>query len=367
MLSQESAIHGSPTRILAIFGPSGSGKTDIAVHLAAKLNTVVVNVDPAQCYEGLPILSNAPEAHHDALAPHRMVAVWPLSFTSSVQHFSRQVHALIDELLEQYAQVVVCGGSGLYMRAALCNCSFGNEAEAGRVAPEPTATGDVVDGITNVASVEAPSRAAAISWFRSRTPEIAHRELSELDPAAASAIHPNDSKRIVRAYERATFGESVVAGNGSIWNTAYRHPTHITWLRTNRDDVRKRIGTRASTMFARGAMDEVATAVGDHHDPEQSGISLTARYIHGITEVCSVLRGEITQAEAEELLTIRSRKYVRRQDIWARRWREAVPLDVDITAADHPQTATTIMSMAQKPSALPNNQHRIATTTGNNI
>ena len=105
--------------LVAVFGPTGSGKTEVAVRVAAALASEVVNCDPAQCYRGLPILTNQPGVEHDVIAPHRMVGVWGMDREASFVGFAEQAHVDVDELVANTGHAVACGGSGLYLQAAI--------------------------------------------------------------------------------------------------------------------------------------------------------------------------------------------------------------------------------------------------------
>lgn len=307
--------------VIAIFGPTGCGKTDIAVHMARELGTRVINCDPAQCYAGLPILTNKPGAEHDAIAEHELVGVWPLLQDASVATYSRQARAAIDASIERDGVALIAGGSGMYMFGALCDLQFAEEHDV-------------------ESSLAADSRRAAEEWYDRVGPDVAHQQLSERDAAAASRIHRNDRKRVVRAWEVVSSGESVSPGGASLWDSPYRHSTTVIGINVERSIIRERIGIRAAEMFATGALAEVAEVVGAQAENVERELSATAARLHGVSEAISVLRGEIVQSMAIELLATRSRQYAKRQDIWARRWNNMHRVDVDLNEFNASQIAT---------------------------
>src|SRR5687767_4727393 len=97
--------------LVAIFGPTGSGKTDVAVRVAAQLGTEVVNCDPAQCYDALPVLTNKPTPEQARFARHRLVGVWAPSHEGTVGEFATMARAASDGLIEEHGSAVLCGGS----------------------------------------------------------------------------------------------------------------------------------------------------------------------------------------------------------------------------------------------------------------
>ena len=99
--------------VIAIFGPTASGKSAVAEAVADELGTEVVSADAMQVYRGLPILTNQPSR------PTRLVAIRSLAEEMSVGAYASLAHATIDELVATTGSVVVAGGTGLYLRAAL--------------------------------------------------------------------------------------------------------------------------------------------------------------------------------------------------------------------------------------------------------
>lgn len=305
--------------VVAIFGPTGSGKTEVAVRVAAALGTEVVNCDPAQCYRGLPILTNQPGPEHDAIAPHRMIGVWGMDHEASFVSFAEQAHAQVDELVATTGHAVACGGSGLYLQAALTELPA---AEDG-----PAALSDPV------------LRAELEGRWDAGDATALFAELTELDPPIATRTHPNDRPRVVRALEVARLGGSISPGGASHWDAPQRHDTLLVHLQVERGVIRERITGRTSRMFDSGVLDEVAALAGADGSRADDVFSSTARKLHGLEDCLGVLRGDWSREQSIELMATRTRQYAKRQDTWARRWPamtfvEATDGDVDRIAAD---------------------------------
>jgi tRNA dimethylallyltransferase len=300
-------------QVVAIFGPTGSGKTEVAVRVAAALGTEVVNCDPAQCYRGLPILTNQPGPEHDAVAPHRMVGVWGMDHVASFVGFAEQAHAELDALVAERGVAVACGGSGLYLQAALTELPAASASDTA-VRTELEARWDAGEG------------------------EQLYAELERLDPPIAARTHPNDRPRVVRALEVAHLGGSISPDGASHWDAPRRHDTRLVHLQVERAVIRDRIDRRTGAMFAAGVLDEVAALAGAHGERADEVFSATARKLHGLEDCLGVLRGDITRERAIELMATRTRQYAKRQDTWARRWPgieflDATDGDVDRIAA----------------------------------
>jgi tRNA dimethylallyltransferase len=268
--------------VIGIFGPTASGKSRVAETVAAALGGELVSADAMQVYEGLPILTNQ--------SPARLVGIWPLSKEASVGEYAPLAHAAIDEILAAGRTPIVVGGTGLYFRAAL-----------GRLELPP-----------------APGPGVRERWtaFYDRGPAAAHARLAELDPAAASAVHANDKRRVVRALELAEAGESLTGDE--LWQFEPRQPTLIVGLDPPKEELERRIAERTRAMFDAGVQDEVRRALG-------APISQTARKTLGLDEV-----SELPREQAIEAIVVRTRRYAAYQRKWMRR----IPGLVIVESAD---------------------------------
>jgi tRNA dimethylallyltransferase len=274
-----------PPDVVAVFGPTASGKTAVAEALASRLGTEVVSADALQVYRGLPILTNQPER------PTRLVAIRELSAEMSVGAYAGLAHVAIDELVEAFGAAVVAGGTGLYLRAALVDL---------RVPP-------------------APPPGARKRWEDEydADPGRAYERLSELDPAAAAAVHRNDRRRVVRALELAEAGSSLVAENDRLWSEDLRRPTLVVGLDVPHDVLAKRIEARTREMFERGVVLEARAAL-------EGDVSRTAEKALGLRELA-----ELPPDEACERLVGRTRRYAAYQRKWMRRVPGIVMIDAD--------------------------------------
>jgi tRNA dimethylallyltransferase len=269
--------------VIGIFGPTASGKSRVAASLAERLPAEVVSADAMQVYRGLPILTNQ--------APARLVALWPLDHEASVGEYAPLAHAAIDEILAAGRTPVVVGGTGLYLRAALAD----------------------------LALPAAPAPGERERWERvyDEDPALAHERLSELDPAAAAAVHRNDRRRVVRALELAAAGASLAPGTDRLWAEETRHPTVLVGLDVPKDVLEQRIEERTRAMFDAGVVEEVHTALA-------GPVSATARKTLGLDEVATLPR-----AEAIEAMVVRTRRYAAYQRKWMRRVPGLVMVDAD--------------------------------------
>jgi len=270
--------------VLALFGPTASGKTAVAGILRDRLGADVISADSAALYEGIPVLTAAPDY------PVRLVGVVPLSEDVSVGRYQQLAHAAIDEA----ETPLVVGGTGLYFRAALSELTI-------------------------------PPRGRRAHWQEEVDrlgPEAAHALLAERDPPAAARVHANDRRRVVRALELAESGHSLAPADDRLWTEDTRLPTTIVALDLPLDVLDARIEERTQAMLEAGAPEEARRAWSQHLSP-------TARKVLGLEEFATLPADEAVAAVAQA-----TRRLARYQRKWLRKMPGVVTLDADRSAEE---------------------------------
>jgi len=265
--------------VLALFGPTASGKTAIAGILRERLPAEVISADSAALYEGIPVLTAAPDY------PAQLVGVVPLDEDVSVGRYQKLAHAAID----QADTPLVVGGTGLYFRAALSELAI-------------------------------PPRGRRAHWQEEVDrlgPEAAHALLADRDPAAAARVHANDRRRVVRALELAEAGHSLAPVDDRLWTDDSRYPTTIVALDLPLDELDRRIAARTVAMAESGAAAEAARAWAQP-------LSETARKVLGLEEFAT-----LPLDEAVERVTVATGRLARYQRKWLRRMPGVVTLDAN--------------------------------------
>ena len=277
--------------VVAIFGPTGSGKTEVAEQLAGSLGTEVVSADAMQVYRGLPILTNQPEH------PTRLVAIRGLDEEMSVGEYATLAHAEIDDLVARRGSALVAGGTGLYLRAALADLDVPRR-------PPP--------GVRE-------------RWEEAydRDPARAFAELRSRDTAAATVVHANDRRRVVRALELTDLGGSLAPAESRLWTSETRRPTLVFGLDVSRAVLDERIERRTRAMFERGVVREARTAL------DAGAASRTAAKTLGLEEIA-----ELPPEEAEAAIVRRTRRYASYQRKWMRRIPGIVMIDAERPPAE---------------------------------
>lgn len=299
-------------RVVALFGPTGVGKTAVAIALAdlvreAGREAVAISADALQVYSGLEALTGAPSATERRRLEHRLVATVDVADSFSVGEFMPRAHAEIDAALAAGRRPIVVGGTGLYLRAALCELDL---------APPPG------PGVRE--RIEAA--------LEREGPAAVHTELAARAPAVARGIAPTDRSRIVRALELLEMERSddPVGGRpgSQLWSAETRHPSLVVGLAMDREALYQRIDARVDEIVAAGAEDEVRRA-------EAQDASRTARKALGYAEL---LTGDV------EGMKRRTRNFAKRQLTWMRKM--ASVETVDVTGREPPAVAREIAGRA---------------------
>ena len=293
--------------VVALFGATALGKTDVAVALAERLRADIVVADSMQVYEGLPIVTNQPDEAQRARARHHLVGFVPPQREFTVAAYAREAHEVIDGLLREGRAVVVEGGSGLYLRAALGDLEF--------AAPPD----------------EALRRELEERW--ACDPGGVVDELRLLDPAGLARLDASNPRRVIRALEAVLVsGEPLpVAGRDRLWRPGERYAHSLVALvpDDDREALKARIEARVDEMLVAGAVEEVARA------RDGGPISRTALQAIGVRELGAVLDGDLSLDEAAVRMKARTRALARRQLTWMRK----LPAAAQTPAAGQPPEA----------------------------
>ena len=270
--------------VIVVTGPTASGKSALALALAEARGGTVINADAMQTYDAFPILTAQPSAEEQARAPHALYGVLPLSETLSAARWRDMALAEI----ERSKVPILCGGSGLYLRALMQGIS---------------AIPSIPPGLRDVANAEWESMGAEA--FRAR--------LAEHDAVMVARLKSGDRQRHVRAWE-------VFEATGrplSQWQEAkgeslpYRFVTIL--LAPDRAWLRARIETRFDAMLSAGVLAEARSVFDRRPDPAWPGLKA-----HGAPELFAYFRGELGLHQARQVAIDHTRQYAKRQMTWFR-------------------------------------------------
>lgn len=274
-------------QVISVVGPTASGKSALADSLCVALGGEVVSADSMQVYRGMDI-GTAKTPLDERRVPLHCIDLVDIGQPYSAALFAEDAHACIDGLLARGKVPVVCGGTGLYVRAALEDMGF----------PE----GEQVDNPVR-ARYEALASKVGNDGF--------HALLAVQDPASAALIHPNNVRRVVRAFELLEQGSSYAVEHETLQRRQDRHTTLHIGLTMPRDMLYERINARVDKMMELGLVDEVRGLM-----DEGLADALTSKQAIGYKEIIAALKGEISMADAVEDIKRSSRRYAKRQYTW---------------------------------------------------
>lgn len=290
--------------IISITGPTAVGKSALADRLAQRWGSEVLSADAMQVYRGMDI-GTAKTPVPDRLAPLRLIDLVDVSEPYSAAQFQVDARAEIERLRAEGKPVFLCGGTGLYLRAALDDMRF----------PK----GEVDD-----------ERRARYNRLASELgPMGLHDMLALRDQKSAEIIHPNNLKRVVRALEMCDEGTSY-ADQAAGFSRPVPFYEHVSYALTmDRGRLYERIDARIEAMMEQGLLGEVESLL-----TQGARESLTSMQAIGYKELISYLDGDCSMEEAISLIKQRSRRYAKRQISWCRRdartrWIDMDEMDID--------------------------------------
>jgi tRNA dimethylallyltransferase len=285
----------SKTRsITVICGPTASGKSALAVDLAEKRNGVVINADSMQIYDALPLLTAQPG--HDELdrVPHRLYSWHDAQHKCSAQDWRNDAVAEIEGAFSAGRTPVVVGGTGLYLKA-------------------------LIHGLSEMPDVPDNIRAAGNALQEKMGNPAFHAMLMQRDPVMAGRLNPNDTQRLIRAWEVfETTGESLAVWQDRPLQGPPEHwRFHILIITPDRAELHRRCDLRFDLMLKHGVLDEVndfSARIDRNEVPETAAITNAL----GFRPLRQFLKGYVSHDEAVSQAKAQTRQYAKRQDTWFR-------------------------------------------------
>lgn len=290
--------------VIAVVGPTASGKSAVADLVAEALGSEVVSADAMQVYRGMDI-GTAKTPASERRVPLLLVDVADPTEPYSAALYQRDSRRAIDRLRAEGRVPVLCGGTGLYVRAALDEMEFPRGE---------------VDGAARQRYQDLAGKLG---------PEGVHALLAERDPESAALIHPHNVRRVVRALEMLDEGVSYARQSAGFSEPREHYPSLQFALTMDRARLYARIDARVDAMMRAGLLDEVRGLM-----DAGAADALTSRQAIGYKELIDALEGRCTIGEAVDLIKLRSRRYAKRQLSWFRRDPRITWLDMDVLDAD---------------------------------
>jgi len=276
--------------VLLITGPTASGKTALALALAERLHAEIVNADAFQLYQALPILTAQPSLSERAAIPHHLYSVLDPALPSNAADYRSIALDKINELQAQKKTVILCGGTGLYIKA-------------------------LTHGLDPVPPSD-PELRAVLSTRP--IPELV-QDLCQRDPSAAATIDLQNPRRVIRALEICIQTGQPASVLRQAWQRPPSLPVRGFVLTRNRDVLRAQIARRTAQMFKNGVVDEVRAL---------PPLGETAAKTLGLREIQAYLENQLSLEECQKRIIDQTCQYAKRQETWFRKETWMCPLDV---------------------------------------
>lgn len=264
--------------IYVIMGPTCSGKTELANYLIDRLNCEAINFDAFQIYKDMNIGTAKLAKDDPHYCKYHLLDIKSPEESFSVKEYQDLCRKELDKLLSKDKDVVLVGGTGLYVRAALFDYQFEDEE---------VPVDDDLNDFTN---------------------EELHALLTKIDPLESEKIHVNNRKRLLRAISlirHANKSKSDILSNQQ-HKPIYKDIRFI-YISPNREKLYNDIDKRVLFMLENGLIDEVKSLLNKYK------LSLTASQGIGYKEVIDYLQNKIKYEDCVALIQKRTRNYAKRQ------------------------------------------------------
>lgn len=280
----------SKQSVICVVGPTAVGKSDVAIDIALEYGGEVISADSMQVYRGMDIGTAKLSPEEQRGVAHHMLDVAEPTDSFTVASWKAAVDDLIHEIAQRDMLPIVCGGTGLYIRAVTDDLTFGDRPQASHI------------------------RTRWQAYAEAHGALALHQELSQVDPASAARLHPNDVKRVIRALEVAQTAPAPLSQGYDFTEKTGRYDVLLLGLWMERQALYQRVEVRVDKMIEQGLEAEVRRLLAAGASAE-----LPALQAIGYKEIVQYLRGDCTFDEAVDAIKRNTRRFVKRQLSWFRR------------------------------------------------
>lgn len=261
------------SKIILIVGPTGTGKTTLSIKLAKKYDAVILNADSTQVYTEPLIATAKIKEHEKENIEHYLFDVVSLNDDYTLYDYQKDGRRLLDRFISENKNVIIVGGSGLYVKALLYNYVLEDKKEIN------------------------------IDFSEYSNEELKNKVLA-LDPE--SDIHVNNRQRLESFLKHYYETGKVIKKTDEINNKLYNFIS--IGLKSDRETLYKMLDKRVDSMFNEGLLDE---AEGLYKMNLKNYTNII-----GYKELNEYFNGNISLDEAKELIKRNTRRYAKRQFTW---------------------------------------------------
>ncbi len=294
-------------RLIVVVGPTAVGKTEVAIRLAEHYNTEIISADSRQIFKELEIGTAKPTTEELARIHHHFVNTHSITEDFDAGEYGRKALDCIHQLFNTHNTLILCGGSGLYIKS-------------------------VLEGFDEMPEIPAGIREKIVEEFKSHGLLWLQKEVEAADPDYYADVDSKNPQRLMRALELYRVANIPVKQLRKRKKIEHSFEVIKIGLEVNREELYERIDSRMDRMIEMGLFKEA-----DKFYPQRV---LNALQTVGYREIFGCLEGQYDKEEAIRLLKRNSRRYAKRQLTWFKKdqqikWFQPDQVDQVIQYIDH--------------------------------
>ena len=292
------------SKIILISGPTASGKSNFAIKIAKKINGEIINADSMQVYKQLKILTARPSKKEQKNIKHHLYGIIDLNKKFSTGQWLKAAIKKIKEIKKRKKIPILVGGTGLYFQS-------------------------LIEGLVQIPEIPLKFRNRIRLIQKKEGQKKFYKKLLKIDPKVKDKIDPNDTQRTIRAFEIKSFTKISMYEWFKKTKSQFKDDEFLKlYIDFAREDLIKRISLRSMMMIEEGAIKEVKKFMKFKIKKDH-----TVNRVIGIDELTQYLNKKIKLDQAQELISIKTRQYAKRQATWARTrmtlWNKIAPNKID--------------------------------------
>jgi len=292
------------SKIILISGPTASGKSNFALKIAKKIDGEIINADSMQVYKQLRILTARPNEKEQKKIKHHLYGIIDLDKRFSTGQWLKLTIKKIKNIQKRKKIPILVGGTGLYFQS-------------------------LIKGLVEIPEIPLKFRNKIRLMQKKEGQKKFYKKLLKVDPISKDKFDPNDTQRTIRAFEIKLFTKISMYEWMNRTKSEFKQDQFLKlYIDFKREDLIKRISLRSIKMMNDGAVKEVKNFV-----KLKIKKDLSVNRIIGIDELTQYLNKKINLDQAQELISIKTRQYAKRQATWARSrmtsWEKINPTKID--------------------------------------
>ena len=291
------------SKIILISGPTASGKSNFAIKIAKKIQGEIINADSMQVYKQLKILTARPNKKEQRNIKHHMYGTVDLNKNFSTGQWLKATIKKIKEVKKRKKIPIIVGGTGLYFQS-------------------------LIEGLVKIPEIPIKFRNKIRLMQKKEGQKSFYKKLLKIDSMVKDKFDPNDAQRTIRAFEIKSFTKISMYEWLSKTKSEFKNYEFVKlYIDFIREDLIKRISLRTTKMIEEGAIEEVKKFI-----KLKIKKDLSVNRVIGIDELTQYLNRKINLDQAQELISIKTRQYAKRQATWARSrmtsWEKINPIKI---------------------------------------